>query len=75
MVLEDKFHLVFFFLQGEVDEIRFAVLGNIIQGFLHDPINDGFYRIGHLIFLDMDLRFDVDSRIGFLKFPTKSRAP
>ncbi len=39
------------------------MFGDIIEGFLHDLINDGFYRIGHFIFLDMDLRFDADGGI------------
>jgi len=48
-VLNDKFYPAFIFLQDEVDKSRFAMFGNIVKGFLQNPIHDGLYGVGNEI--------------------------
>jgi hypothetical protein len=47
------------------------MFGNIVKGFLQNPINDGLYGIGNIILLGINLRFHVDGGVGPLKFPAK----
>ncbi len=44
---------------------------NIVQSFLRNSINDGLYGGGYLIFLDIELRRDLYTRITLFKFSKK----
>ena len=71
MVLNGEFYGPFLFLQKDVNKGRLTMLGNIVKGFLQDPINDGLHGIGNFILLGIDLRLHPDGGVGFLKFAGK----
>ena len=59
------------FLQFELNRVGPAVLGNIVQGFLQNPIDDCFQRGGDVFFTDVDVFMYVDAGEDFLEFPAK----
>ena len=44
---------------GQLNQIGLAVLGDIIQGFLQNPVNHRFQRGGNVVFLNIDLLVSI----------------
>ena len=56
-----------------MDEIGFAVLGHVVQRLLKDSVDICLQAVGYFAFHEVNLLFDVDSRVDSLKLPTEPR--